>query len=351
MKHQRSCLVAACLATLVLVQFASADTPFSRRNPIVEAVQKTRNSIVTVRVPRPNGARDMIGTGVIIDERGFILTNRHVVAGAREVKIRLADGTELAAEIQLAEPRWDLAVLRIRTTRKLTPMRPAPAKDLMVGETVIAIGNPFSYTETVSTGIVSALGREITMPTGDVLKEMIQTTAPINPGNSGGPLLNVNGEFIGINTAMREGAQNIAFAINAETITAFLQQNLSATKMSGIEHGLQCSEKILAETGDRQRVVVDRFQGEGILAVGDVLVRVGNCAVVNAFDVERAFWGYKPGAKVALKIVRQGQEMNVTLILTASNGAGQMTAQLPQAVGPQGTVVVKTENVPAAGQR
>ena len=77
----------------------------SRRNPIVEAVQKTKNSIVTVRVPRPNGARDMIGTGVIIDERGFIITNRHVVAGAKEVKIRLFDGTELNAEIQLAEPR------------------------------------------------------------------------------------------------------------------------------------------------------------------------------------------------------------------------------------------------------
>ena len=230
-------------------------------------------------------------------------------------------------------------------------MRPAPAKDLMVGETVIAVGNPFGYTNTVFTGIIAALGREITMPTGDVLKDLIQTNAPINPGNSGGPLLNINGEFIGINTAIREGAQNIAFAINAETITSFLQQHLSANKMSGVEHGLQCGEKILAETGDRQRVVVDRFQGEGILAVGDELVRIGNCSVVNAFDVERAFWGFKPGEKVELKIVRQGQEMNITLILTASNGVGQVTAQLPQAVSPQGSVPVKTESVPAAGQR
>ena len=352
MKHYPSCLAAACIAALLLINFADAsENAFARRNPIVEAVQKTKNSIVTVRVPRPNGAKDMIGTGVIIDERGFILTNRHVVAGAKEVKVRLADGTELNAEIQLAEARWDLAVLRIRTTKKLTPMRPAPANDLLVGETVIAIGNPFGYTNTVSTGIISALGREITMPTGDVLKDLIQTNAPINPGNSGGPLLNINGEFIGINTALREGAQNIAFAINAETITSFLQQNLSANKMSGVEHGLQCGEKILAETGDRQRVVVAGFLGEGVLAVGDELVRVGNCSVVNAFNVERAFWGYKPGEKVELKIVRQGQEMNVSLILTASNGAGQMTAQLPKAVGPQGSVAVKPVSVPAVGQR
>ena len=106
----------------------------------------------------------------------------------------------------------------------------APVDDLMVGETVIAIGHPFGYTHTVSTGIISALGREITMPTGDVLTGLIQTNASINPGNSGGPLLNINGEFIGINVALREGAQNIAFAINAGTVKSFLQQHLSATQ-------------------------------------------------------------------------------------------------------------------------
>src|SRR5205085_2088984 len=124
--------------------------------------------------------------------------------------------------------RWDLAVLRIRSNKKLAALPLAPVDDLMVGETVIAVGHPFGYTNTVSVGIVSALGREITMPTGDVLNGLIQTNASINPGNSGGPLLNVNGEFIGVNVALREGAQGIAFAINTGTVKSFLRQHLSA---------------------------------------------------------------------------------------------------------------------------
>ena len=271
------------------------DTFFSRRNPVVEAVQKTKNAIVTVRVPRPNGAKDMIGTGVIVDQHGFIITNRHVVGDAEKVIVILADETKLSAEVLVAEASYDLAILRIRTKQPLTVLPLATVEDLMVGETVIAVGHPFGYTNTVSTGIISALGREITMPTGDVLSGLIQTNASINPGNSGGPLLNINGEWIGVNVALREGAQNIAFTINAATVKSFLRKHLSAARVSGIQHGLQCGEKVLGETGDRQRVVVAWFQGEGILAKGDEILTVGNRNVTNTFDVERAFWGRKPG--------------------------------------------------------
>jgi len=358
MQHLPSCVVAAITALLLLVNVsqASEEAIVRSKSPVVKAVNKTKNSIVTVRVPRPNGAKDMIGTGVIFDERGFIITNRHVVGTSAQVKIHLADKTELDGEVLLADPHFDLAVVRIRAGKKLPVLPFGPVDDLMVGESVIAIGHPYGYSYTVSTGIISALGREITMPTGDVLSGLIQTNASINPGNSGGPLLNINGEFIGVNVALREGAQNIAFAINVGTVKSFLSQNFNAVHVSGIQHGLKCSEKTLAETGDRQRVVVAGFQGDGkdVLCQGDEIMKVGACQIANSFDVERAFWGRKAGDKVQMKIVRQGQEMNVTLTVAASDGAGQVTAQLPQAAISQpsgGAASVTTASGPAINHR
>ncbi len=319
---------AALLAVVLVVSTGAAaekNSPYPRRNPVVDAVQKTKASIVTVKVPRPSGGKDLIGTGVIIDERGFIVTNRHVVGAARHAKVRLHDGAEVAAQMVWGDPAYDLAVLRIDAGKKLQALELAPVADLMVGETVIAVGHPFGYFNTVSTGIVSALHREITMPTGDTLTGLIQITAPINPGNSGGPLLNINGELIGINVALRDGAQAIAFAINAGTVKHVLREHLSALKIAGVEHGLACKEKVLGETGDRQRVVVAEVKGQAKgLASGDEILAIGGMSVANAFDVERAMWDMKPGEKVNLKVVRQGKELNVTLTLTAGKGAGPM---------------------------
>ena len=238
------CLHGAFISALVIL-FPSAvrgdepnNTPYPRRNPIVDAVQKTREAIVTIKAARPGAAKDTVGTGVIIDERGYILTNRHVIATGNSVRIRLHNGTELAAELVWGASAHDLAVLRVRPRTPLRALELAPVADLMVGETVIAVGHPFGYTDTVSTGIISALDREITMPSGDTLTGLIQISASINPGNSGGPLLNINGELIGINVALRDGAQGIAFAINAGTIREVLTKHLSSAKIAGVDHGL-----------------------------------------------------------------------------------------------------------------
>ena len=263
---------------------------FPRCNPVVEVVKKTKNAVVMVRVPRPNGAKDMIGTGVIIDPHGFIITNKHVVGDAKTVNVILADDTKITAEVIVGEFSYDLAILRIRTKKQLAYLPLAP-NDPMVGETVIAIGHPFGYSNTVSTGIVSAFQRDIPMPSGDTLTGLIQTTASINPGNSGGPLFNINGEFIGLNVALREGAQNIAFSINVGTVKTFVRQHLSSVRVSGIQHGLQCSEKIVGETGNRQKVVVSWFQGSGDLIKGDEVVSIANNHVANTFDVERHLLG------------------------------------------------------------
>jgi serine protease Do len=219
----------ALVATLVLVSNLAA---VERRTPVTEAVAKTKASIVTIRFGKS------IGSGVIVDDRGLIVTNAHVVGKNEKVNVTLCDGTSLDADVLVADPSRDLAVVRIKTDKKLQALALAQVDDLMVGEDVIAIGHPYGYNYTVSVGIVGATNREVAMPTGHTLEGLIQVTAAINPGNSGGALLNINGELIGINTAVRDGAQGIAFAINADSVRGFLGRHISAVVVGGVEISL-----------------------------------------------------------------------------------------------------------------
>lgn len=321
-------LLAICLAGPATATEPSKIT-YSRRNPIVEAVQKTKEAIVTIKAARPGSAKDTVGTGVVIDERGFIVTNRHVIGRSKNVRVRLHDGTLWPAEFVWGESDGDLAVLRIWAHHPLQALELAPVADLMVGETVIAIGHPFGYTDTVSTGIVSALDREITMPTGATLTGLIQTSAGINPGNSGGPLLNINGELIGINVALRDGAQGIAFAINAGAVKQALTTHLSSARIAGVSHGLHMREKVLAETGQRQRVVVAANDAGNGLAQGDEIRAVGDHQVANEFDVERALWDTHPGDQVRLQVVRRGKVLSVNLVLSGVVGAARLASVAP----------------------
>lgn len=319
---------AAILAALVLAPFAAAGDEkkeeFSRRNPVTEAVAKTKAGIVCIRVPRP-GEKDMIGSGLVFDPSGLIVTNCHVTGGKKFVKVKLHDETDLTGEVVLADVNQDLAIVQVEAKSKLKALQFGPVNDLMVGETVIAIGNPYGYESTVSQGIISAIGRKIHMPNDYLMTGLIQHSAAINPGNSGGPLVNINAEVIGINVAMRDGAQNIAFAINAATVKSFINQYVK--KVASVEHGLKCDEKVIAEVGDRQRVVV-KNAAHGELKSGDELLAVGDVKIANTLDVELAMWHKKPGQQVPVRVNRQGREMTVTLTLSAVNaGAGQAAVQ------------------------
>ena len=316
---------AGALVALAALGGAGTETQaqYSRRTPVVEAVQKTRDGIVTIRIEKRGqwGRKDVVGTGVIVDERGYVVTNRHVVGGSESVTVRLCDGTDLVGRVQVEDADHDLAVVRLHTDRKLQALAFAPGSDLLVGEQVIAVGNPFGYSNTVSTGIVSALGREIDMPSGERLRNLIQTNASINPGNSGGPLLNINGELIGINVALREGAQGIAFALNADMVQSVLAKHLSAGRVARVEHGLACREVVPADGPARQRAVVRAVAENGPAAraglrSGDVLVRVGGRVVSNRFDVERALWNSKAGDRVRASVLRDGRETQLELRLT-----------------------------------
>jgi serine protease Do len=326
MRHYPSVWACAVLAGLFFVGAGAATekstpaklAPFSRRNPITETVQKTRGAIVTIKVPRASG-KDMVGTGVIVDESGYIVTNKHVVGGARTVKIELHNGDVFQGSVIVAESAYDLAVVSIKAGKKLQALHFAKGDDLMEGEMVIAIGHPYGYKNTVSSGIIGALDREIEMPTGDVLTGLIQHDASINPGNSGGPLFNINAEMIGINVALREGAQGIAFAINAETVKKLLARHLTAAKMAGVDHGLVCKEEVVGETGPRHKVVVETPSAP--LVKGDQIVAVGATNVINKFDLERALWTTKPGDRVDVRVVREGKELTVSMTLRSGDGA------------------------------
>jgi Do/DeqQ family serine protease len=157
--------------------------------------------------------RTSLGSGVIIDgRRGFILTNAHVITRAGTITVTLKDEREYSAQIVGADPDSDLAVLQIETRDALPDIQMSPSDDLLIGETVIAIGNPFGFSHTVTTGVISAVNRSVRTE-ARTFHDFIQIDAPINPGNSGGPLLNINGDLIGINTAIYADARGIGFAI------------------------------------------------------------------------------------------------------------------------------------------
>jgi serine protease Do len=326
----------------------------NRRTEVVEAVEKTRAGIVSLKVEKRSnwGRTETVGTGIIVDERGYVVTNAHVVKSAERVTVRLADGAEVNGRVVTEDAHYDLAVVRIQTSHKLEALTLGPGSDLLVGEDVIAIGHPFGYTNTVSKGIISAVGREVSVGGGEPLRNLIQVNASINPGNSGGPLLNINGEVIGINVALREDAQGIAFALNADTVIGVLGKHLSAVKLAGVRHGLVCGETVSPTGEARQRVVLEDVNDNSPAALaglkrGDRVLRVGDRAVSNRFDVERAIWERKPGDKVELAVVRDGKELALTLTLAAgAEGDPAVTVQTLPARSPAAPAKAAASDVP-----
>jgi len=230
------CLVSS-LSPLSAVAAPAPDSP--RLTPIVRTVQAMAPAVVNITSTRiiegqrlsaleqffgrgldgfpavgpRQQKRVSLGSGVIVDgTRGLVLTNAHVISGSTEVMIHLQDGRSFEAEVKGAEPDFDIAVLAIRGAHDLPSVALGDSSDILPGETVIAIGNPFGFNHTVTTGVISALDRTI-RSAGGVFTDLIQTDAAINPGNSGGPLLNMEGALIGINTAVDARAEGIGFAI------------------------------------------------------------------------------------------------------------------------------------------
>ena len=178
---------------------------------------------------------------MIIDAQGHVLTNEHVVSRADAIRVTLADGREYEATLVGADPNNDLAVLRLETDEKVPSVAPGSSADLMVGEPVIAIGNPFGLSNSVTTGVLSALDRSIRSE-DRVFHGFLQTDASINPGNSGGPLLNAMGELVGINTAIYQGAEGIGFAIPIDVAKRVVHELITRGEVAPVWLGLDLQD-------------------------------------------------------------------------------------------------------------
>jgi serine protease Do len=231
-----------------------------RRTVTVDVVAKTKGAVVYISTTKlvhtsPFGEdpffrqffqQDVkatsLGSGFIVHPDGYVITNNHVIERARQITVELADGRKLPAELVAADPEADLAVLKVKSDKPLPSLQLGDSSDLMIGEPVIAVGNPLGYSHSVSTGIVSAVHRKIDDP-GAKLDDLIQTDAAINPGNSGGPLLNAYGQVIGINTAIRSDAQNIGFAIPVNRLLAVIPTLLNPQQAGKIDLPIKLTEK------------------------------------------------------------------------------------------------------------
>ncbi len=301
-----------------------------RRTAIVEAVDKVHQSVVSIssekkaeshsrwpfsaeenQRPRVSG----MGSGVLIDRRGYILTNHHVVDKVQGIMVQLFDGTTYPARLLQFDAVMDLAILKIEAPHPLAAIDLGISADLMVGETVITIGNAFGYENTVSVGIISALHRDVTLSDEQVYRNLIQTDACINPGNSGGPLINIEGQLIGINVAVRAGAQGIGFALPIDEVKRVTTELLSTRRLAATWHGVVAVEQ---RRGTRRGVVVAEVQpgspAEAAgLRPGDELVRIGEFPIASTIDVERGLLEAQPGRPSSVSIRRGGKESSVAL--------------------------------------
>lgn len=258
-----------CILLLAVVFFAplaSANDPFLRHTVTVQVVQQAGAAVVNITTERINQRRNSLrpgfsdpffnqffrdffeprlprtshslGSGVVIDAAGHILTNEHVVARASRIRVALADGREYDAELIGADPNNDIAVLKVDTEEELPWISLGSSSDLMVGEPVIAIGNPFGLSNTVTTGVISALNRSLRSK-NHTYHGFLQTDASINPGNSGGPLLNAEGDLIAINTAVYQGGQGIGFAIPIDVATRVVRELIEHGEITPVWLGIE----------------------------------------------------------------------------------------------------------------
>jgi len=262
----RLSLPAAVLLAASSCCLAQAPGRVSRVTPIVRAYRKASMAVVNISAekivragtgffgrgslfddifPSPLVRRKSIGSGVVIHPSGYIVTNAHMVSRAEKITIQLVDKSRYVARVISSDSGYDLAVLKVDLPngRAMSHLPLGRSDDLMVGETVIAIGNPLEYSSTLTTGVISATNRTLKFDRGIEFRGLIQTDAPINPGNSGGPLLNIRGELIGINTAIRADAQNIGFAIAVDTVAEQMGKLLDFERINRVVFGAAVGRK------------------------------------------------------------------------------------------------------------
>lgn len=315
---------------------ASAQSP--RETPVVRAYRSASPSVVnihgqkTVRATAagfagasPDSFRQVngMGTGVVIDPRGYIVTNFHVVEDVADIRVTLKDERTFSAELIAYRKQDDLAVIKISLNEPLPVIDRGSSEDLMVGEPVLAIGNAYGYENTLTQGIISALHRDVPVNETQEYRNLIQTSAGINPGNSGGPLLNIEGQMIGINVAVRVGAQQIAFTIPVDqalaTVTNMIEEYNRKRSSLGIE-GLLASDPLSLEI---------TAAGSTDLQPGDRIVSLGDQPVQDRYELALASLDVRPGQSITMRVDRGGATKDFTLVAgTPGTSRGVTPAEL-----------------------
>ena len=326
-----------------------AETDPVRRSLVVQAVERASPAVVNISTeqiveqrgtpfdfprdpffeeffrdfldPRPRRFKaTSLGSGVIVDPDGTIVTNVHVVVRASRIHVTLADGREFDAKLVGADADSDLAVLRVQAGGDLPHIAFGGSADLMIGESVIAIGNPFGLSHTVTTGVVSAVGRSF-RDEERTFTDFIQTDASINPGNSGGPLLDIKGELVGITTAIYGKAQGIGFAIPVDRVRRVMRDLVSYGEVRRAWTGLfvqDLTPDLARHFGIRRGVVVTEVEARSPaeatgLERGDAIVRVDGHEVTSREEFEQRAGDHAEGDRVTLTRRRDGRDEEVEL--------------------------------------
>ncbi|GHT44504.1 serine protease [Planctomycetales bacterium] len=318
-----------CCFTAVCFSVANAET---RTNWATEAYKKNCESVVSIQGDKiEEGASQEtgksyngMGTGVIVDERGYIITNFHVVNGIRKIQVTTFDKTIYIAQLARHDAETDLAIIKISPRKPLKSIVFGRSNDIMPGESCLAIGNPYGYAWSVTDGRVSGINREVDVKNDEslVYRRAIQTTTEINPGNSGGPLINVNGEMIGINAAIRQGAAGIAFAIPVDQVVNVAAKLIGEIVEQSVAVGIRVSqvEPDDYEQTKRYLIVVDAVESNSPAASagiqkGDYLTAIGRYILKNKFDFYRALLDVSPNEDIAFSIQRNGEAVDVAVTL------------------------------------
>ncbi len=308
---------------------AARGSQYGRETPVVLAIRRCADAVVNIhgqKTLRPTAASmagadpgrqvNGMGTGVVIDPRGYVITNFHVVEDVEEVRITLADGTQTTAEVIATDVRNDLALIKIKISKPLATIPRGTSGDLMVGERVIAIGNAFGYVHTATEGIISALHRDVPVNETQEYRDLIQTSAGINPGNSGGPLLNIDGEIIGVNVAVRVGAQQIAFAIPIDQAIDIVNEMISVHNEERLALGLTTEGGPCQRDGVRiTQVTANSPAARDGFRAGDQIIRVGSAATDDRLGFGLALIEAELGKPLPIVVERGGKSIELAMTI------------------------------------
>jgi putative serine protease PepD len=290
--------------------------PVARTTSAISPVyQRVKDGVVEVQtsVAAQGGAT---GSGFVIDEEGHIVTNQHVVDGAQSVTVRFSDGTEVQATVVGTDPSTDIAVLDVdRPSSELTPLSFAAAGSLQVGDAVIAIGSPFGLEGTLTSGVISALGRDIESPNGFTIENVVQTDAALNHGNSGGPVLDDQGRVVGVAAQIRSesgGSDGIGYAVPGDTAQRVARELIEDGSVEHAYLGVSLPDDGAARL---VQVVETSPADRAGLQANDVITEVDGDAIETGDELRQAIDAKKPGDRLTFTIRRSGDERTVRVTL------------------------------------